>query len=165
MKGQNQKVRELVGAIVLTTQDVEQKLKFVTPFISSGNTTMDDMLAHMDKIQKQTFGYLVGRFLENSKSETDDFEEHCKNLIGIRNGVVHHFSEIYGAEIKAGKSESVIVTLQRHLTNITYFRDSLAQLAAEILDSLCNITFRNSPDLKHFEELRKELELSVAAKK
>lgn len=159
---QSRELREVIGAIVLTVQDTERYLKFVTPFMGNDDSSMADIISRMEKSKKQTFGNLVGAFLENSSSENKDFQEHFENLVSKRNGLVHHFSELYGADIEAGELDRVVEELGTDLVNLQVFRKTTVQLASEVLRLLSDVTFRGTPELEQLEILRKELELRVA---
>lgn len=163
MSHQGKRIQELIGAIVLTTQEIEHHLKFITPYMGTDEIEVDRKLANRDKLKKQTFGKLVGEFLKNSKFNSVKDREHFEHLIKFRNELIHHFPEIYGSQIKSGRIDSVISALQTHLSNINYFRDSLAQLAVQLLDLICESSLDRSSESEQLRELVEVLRSRVAS--
>lgn len=52
-------ILELIGAIVLSTQDAEKYLKVVLPFVASKDPSLSAALSRHDKLEKRTFGELL----------------------------------------------------------------------------------------------------------
>lgn len=129
-------LRGLIGSIVLITQDIERYLKVVTPFMGDDESEVDKNLARLDKIKKQTFGQLLGAFLNKVKFEPNDAKKRMNDMIAMRNNLVHHFSETYGPQIKAGETDKVITTLRTHRRNAIYLRDALEQLTRQLIELL-----------------------------
>ena len=127
---------ELIGAIVLVTQDIEHHLKFLIPYMGTDEREVERKLASRSKLSKQTFGQLVGAFVQNSSFGSDRDLEHFEHLINFRNEIVHHFSKTYGPQIESGKIDDVINTLRTHLININQFRDALIQISELIVESI-----------------------------
>lgn len=153
MKNQNTELRELIGSIVLSTQQVEQLLKFSIPFIGTDDRSWDEVLKQFNSSKKHTFGQLVGHYSKLARfDDSGDYEKHLESLVQKRNGIVHHFSELYSPTIEAGNVESVIDELKQHLRNLTYFMDAQFQLVSQLLRLLCDVNFENSPDLRRLYE-------------
>ena len=144
---------ELVGAIVLSTQDAEMYLKFILPFTDSNDPSISSALARHAKLKKRTFGDLVGKFVGSSTSESLALAQHLANLVDQRNRIVHHFGETYGSQLRSGDSQQVIVSLQTLQANVDGFRVALEQAALNLLETLRDVTFSGTPEYEDYANL------------
>ncbi len=162
-KHKGRRLKELIGEIVLTTQEVECHLKFLNPYMGKDEQEVTLKLVKNKNYKQQTFGQLVGAFLQNSKFDSASSKEHLKHLIQVRNQLIHHFSEIYGPQIESGNIGNVISDLETHLTNINYFRSALTQVALLLAESLCDSRMDSSPELDQLRKMIEELRLRVTS--
>ena len=149
----NEKLLHLIGAIVLTCQDVERHLKITLPFLNSDDPNLGAALKRLEKLKKRTLGELVGKLIDSSTSESLDFAQHLNNLVVSRNQIVHHFNETYGSQINAGAYQDVIVSLQVILANLNGLRFELQQLALFVCEGLRDVTFYNTPEYEEMATL------------
>jgi hypothetical protein len=94
-----QTIQQLVGAIVLISQDAERYLKITLPFLGPSATPHKDISKQIEALKKRTLGELTGKFVDSATSESLDFARHMAYLVSTRNKVVHHFNETYGAQL------------------------------------------------------------------
>ena len=149
----NPQVLELIGAIVLSTQDAETYLKAILPFTDSKDPSITGAMSHHEKIKKRTFGDLIERFVDASRSDSDSFQQHLVRLVDHRNQIVHHFGEIYGEQLRSGNSQQVVDSLRVVLANVDAFRSALEQAALHLFEAVRDITFVGTPEYQKFDDL------------
>jgi hypothetical protein len=144
---------ELVGAIVLSTQDAEMYLKLILPFTDSIDPSVSGALARHEKLKKRTFGDLVVRFLDSSTSDSLALSKHLEDLVDQRNRIVHHFGATYGAQLRSGETSHVIGSLQTLQANVEGFRAALEQAALRLLETLRDVTLSDTPEYQDYANL------------
>jgi hypothetical protein len=154
---------ELIGAIVLSTQDAEKYLKAIIPFTDSQDPSIRGALSRHEKLKKRTLGDLVGKFMGTATSENAELEKHLAHLVDQRNKIVHHFSETYGEQLRAGESQLVIDSLRLLLVNIEAFRSTLEQMAILLFEAIRDTTFLGTPEYKDMDDLCATFRLRVAS--
>jgi hypothetical protein len=149
----SKEILELIGSIVLATQEVERHLKFVLPFTDSQDPSLGGALARREKLEKVTLGSLVGQFVDASKSDSPNFAQHLATLVEKRNQIVHQFGETYGEQLRSGDSQQVISLLRAHLANVKSLGATLEQLVLRLSEAMRDITFRDTPEQKSMCDL------------
>jgi hypothetical protein len=128
-------------------------LKLILPFTDSSDPSIGSALARHEKLNRRTFGDLVGKFVDSSTSDSLALTQHLADLVDQRNRVVHHFGATYGAQLRSGKSRQVIASLQTLQANVDGFRVALEQAALHLLESLRDVTFRGTPEYQDYANL------------
>jgi len=149
----NPKVLELVGAIVISTQDAEKYLKIILPFTNSQDPSIRGVIARQEKLQKRTFGDLIGRFKDSSTSISNHLGQGLTELANQRNLIVHYFREAHGKNLHARNSQADIEMLQAQLADINKLRDMLMRLASILLEALRDTTFQGTPEYQKMHDL------------
>ena len=149
----NERILQLVGAIVLTCQDTERYLKLTLPFLSSDDDSLGAALRRHEKLKRRTLGELVGNLTDSSSSDSLDFAKYLEQLVNTRNQIVHHFNETYEVRIASGGQKEVIASLESQLTNLRGLRATTEQLALFVLEGLRDVTFHNTPEYEQMAAL------------
>lgn len=155
-------VLELIGAIVLSTQDVERYMKLLLPFLNSKDPSLSVALARHDKLRKRKFGELIRNFVDSTTSDSRNYAQHLDSLVDQRNRIVHHFNETYGQKLRSGEAKDVIAALRAQLTNVDAFRDGLAQMALHLLEAMRDTVFQDTPEHQDIARLCAALRRHVA---
>jgi hypothetical protein len=149
----NDRILRLVGAIVLTGQDVERYLKAILPFTNAEDPSLGAALKRQDKLARRPLGELAGKLLEASTSDSVGFAEHLAKLVDSRNQVVHHFNEAYGAKFAAGQTREVTSSLESVLFNLEAFRASLEHVALVLFEALRDVVYQGTPEYRQMAAL------------
>lgn len=149
----NDRILQLVGAIVLTGQDVERYLKAILPFTDAKDPSLGAVIRRQDKLTRRPLGELAGKLLEASTSDSVGFAEHLAKLVDARNRVVHHFNEAYGAKFAAGQTREIASSLESVLLNLKAFRASLEQVALALFEALRDVMYRGTPEYQQMAAL------------
>ncbi len=149
----NSKLLELIGAIILSTQEAEKYLKVIIPFTDAQDSSIRAALLRYEKIKKRTFGELVGKLVDSATSKSDGFEQHLAQLVYHRNQIVHHFGETYGGQLRSGQAQQVIDSLRSLRASIDVFRKALAQLALHLYEAMRDTTFYGTPEYDDMKNL------------
>lgn len=152
-RSDTQKILQLIGAIVLVSQDAERYLKITLPFIGPAAAPHREITKQLERLQKRTLGDLTGKFVDSTNSHSLDFAQHMDYLVDTRNKVVHHFCETYGAQLNSGAHQEVINVLATIHANLKGFRSVLEQIALVVLEGLREVTFRDTPEYEQFAML------------
>jgi len=156
-------VLELIGAIVLSTQDVEGYMKVLLPFLNSNDPNLRAALSRHEKLKKRTFGELVGNFVESTSSDSRNYAHHLATLVDQRNRIVHHFNETYGQKLRSGAAQDVVAALRTQLTNVNALRDGLAQMALHFLEAMRDTVFQDTPEHQDMVKLCAAFRRQVAS--
>src|SRR5688572_15557970 len=141
---------ELVGAIVLATQDVEHWLKAILPFIDDGtDPSLRSALQRHERLKLQSFGNLKNKFLDESDSNAA-FVAHLDSLVSRRNAIAHHYVETYGQAIAAGRHYDVARELRVLLRDIDEFGRLLQLSALAIFEAMRDTTFAGTDEYEEF---------------
>lgn len=146
------KLLELIGAIVLSTQDAERYLKIVLPFTDSQDPSISGALSRHKKIKKRTFGDLVGKLVDASTPESVGLEQHLAHLVDRRNQIVHHFGETFGEQVRSGHSQQVVESMRALLTDVDAFRNGLEEMALQLFEALRDSTFAGTPEYQKMDD-------------
>ncbi len=149
----NSRLLELIGAIVLSTQDAERYLKAILPFTDSQDPSISGAMSRHEKIKKRTLGDLVGKLVDSSTSTSAGLEQHLADLVERRNQIVHHFHETYGEQLRSGHSQQVAVSLEALLSDVDTLRRALEQMALQLFEAVRDITFVGTPEYQKMDEL------------
>ena len=149
----NPQLLELIGAIVLSTQDAERYLKAILPFTDSQDISIGGVLSRHEKLKKRTFGDLVGKFVDSSTPGSAGFKEHLAHLVDRRNQIVHHFPEAYGEQLRSGHSQQVIDSLRVLLANVDAFRSALERAALQLFEAMRDTTFLGTAEYQEMDDL------------
>lgn len=155
-------VLELIGAIVLSTQDAERYLKVILPFCKAEDPSITGALVRHDKLQRRPLGELVGKFVDSFTVESPEFERHLADLVERRNQIVHHFTETYGEQMRSGKSKQVIESLRVLLGNVNGFRNALQQTALHLFEAIRDTSFINTPEYEDMNDACASLRRQIA---
>jgi hypothetical protein len=147
-----QKILQLVGAIVLVSQDAERYLKMTLPFIGSKEAGLDAAFKRLEKLKKRTLGELAEKLVDSATSDSTDFAEYMAYLVASRNQVVHHFNETFSAQLSSGAHQDIVSDLEGLHTNLKEFRSTLEQMAL-LYSKDCGTTFRETRNMS-FSALR-----------
>ncbi len=142
----NERLLQLIGAIILTSQDVERCLKVTLPFVKSEDASLSAALKRHQKLKRRPLGELVEVLTKSSSSDSPDFELHLDQLVDNRNPLAHHFHDTYGPRIATGRHKEVIASLETQLEDLRNFRTGMQQMALFVLEALRDITFNNAPE-------------------
>jgi len=156
-------IRELIGAIVLTTQELERYLKFIVPFTNTDDASWEGLMKRMSRSQKQTFGELLGKLLKASTSNDPNWQADCERIIKFRNNVVHHFQETFGKAYGEENFTEVASELRSHLNEVFELRNILINLSVQILDILKQTTLKNMAKFDDIDKLIGKLNERVAS--
>ena len=159
----NSQLLELIGAVVLSTQDAERCLKAILPFTDSDDPSIAGALMRHEKLKKRTLGDLVGRFVSKAHSKSDGLERHLASLVDRRNEIVHHFSDVYGQQLRDGDSKQVIATLRLLLADINAFRHALEQVVLLQFEAIRDTAFIGTPEHKEMDDICSTFRLRVAS--
>jgi hypothetical protein len=138
-------ILRLIGALVLTSQEVERLLKAVLPYANSKDTSVGAALQRHSELKRKPLGELVGLLLKYS-SVAHDFRRDMEDLVDRRNRLVHHFEETYGPLLAEGRHEDVVSALERQLADLRGFRSAAREMALFVLEALRDVTFRDRPE-------------------
>lgn len=146
-------ILELIGAIVLSTQEAEKFLKIILPFMNPEYSSMSGVLKRADELKLRTFGALKQEFVESSTFISDDFQRHLSILVERRNNIVHHFHENYSQNQRNTGVADTVAALSEQLNDVNAFRDALTHMSLQLLDALRETTFRNTPECQELGEI------------
>ena len=146
-------IQQLVGSIVLISQDAERCLKLTLPFLGASATPHENITKQLDALQKRTLGELTGKLVDSVTSDSLDFAQHMAYLVSTRNKVVHHFNETYGAQLGSGAHSEVIASLATYRRNLKGFRSVLQQISLLVFEGLRDVTFQGTPEYEQFAQL------------
>lgn len=149
----NATILQLVGAIVLTSQDAERYLKAALPFTNSEDPSIEAVLKRQGKLKRRPLGELAGKLVDATTTDSVHFAEYLAALVNGRNQVAHHFNETYGAKLAAGQQQAVIESLQALLLNLKAFRSSLEQMVLALFECLRDVVYQGTPQYKQMAEL------------
>ncbi len=159
----NERILQLVGAIVLTSQDVEHCLKVALPFVASKDASLGAALRRHEKLKRRPLGDLVGSLTQASSLEPPDLKQYLAQLVDDRNRLVHHFNETYGQSLATGNYKDVIASLEAQLVGLRSFRTGTEQLALFVMEALRDITFRNTPEFEQMASICASFRQRVAS--
>lgn len=142
----NEKILQLIGAIILTSQDIERYLKVTLPFVKNKDASLGAALRRHEKLKRRPLGELIGDLTKSSSSDSSDFVHYLDQLVDSRNRLVHHFYDTYGLRIATGRHKEVIACLETQLEDLRNFRAGMQQMALFVLEALRDITFHNTPE-------------------
>ncbi|MGN2245659.1 hypothetical protein ACFWZ3_03090 [Frateuria sp. GZRR35] len=142
-----------VGATVLVCQEAERYLKALLPFMDSTLPSLAEALDRLGKLKRHPFGPLTEQFMDRSLSISDGIREQLAGLVNKRNNIVHHFTETYGAELRAGKHQQVLADLRTTFANLATLRNALAEAVAFLLEAIRDTVFTNTPEYEQMREL------------
>lgn len=106
------KLAHNIGLIVLASQDLERHLKLVVA--ASDDHGGGAFIARHQKLERRALGELVGRLMDSAtvvEGSASDLHAYFSRLLDRRNKVVHHFSETYGDDLRAGRHGEVLASL------------------------------------------------------
>lgn len=101
-----------IGLIVLESQELERQLKFIVA-VSSESTAKSANERH-ENLRSRPLGEVVKQLIGNTtctSGSIDELEAFFRSLLDRRNKVVHHFSETYGDDLKAGRHSEILASL------------------------------------------------------
>ena len=139
-------ILQLIGAIVLSAQQVEQTLKAILPFTDSQDPSFSGVKARNKKLKMRTLGDLIGKFLDSSTFHTVDFDSQMEVLVNTRNQIVHHFGETYGAQLGSGETQQVADSLRAQLADIEQFKKALQHVALHLFEAIRDTAFYGTPE-------------------
>lgn len=151
LKSKNE-ILELVGAIVLCTQEAEHWLKAILPFTDSQDPSFTAALARHKKLKRRSLGELMDKFMSSSTDQSFDAAEHLKALVNRRNQIVHHFVETFGPDLRAGKRALVKTELRTHLANIEGLSKGLEETAFALFEAMAEYFADDSPEYRELAE-------------
>jgi len=146
-------ILELIGSIVLSAQESEQYLKAILPFTNSQDPSLSGALARYEKLKKRTLGEVVRKFLDSSTSYTPDLASRLDELVTMRNQIVHHFNETYGAQLRSGQTQAVADSLRAQLVGIDAFKQGLQHTALQLFEAIRDTTFDGTAEYRAMADL------------
>ena len=106
------KVTYNIGLVVLRSQDLERNLKLILAVMNQPGG--ESPVHRHEQLKRRPLGEIVKGVLANmtvKEGSIDDLEAYFRSLLYRRNNVVHHFFEVYGADLEAGKEPDVLKSL------------------------------------------------------
>ena len=149
----NPQLLELIGAIVVSTQDAERYLKVILPFTNAQDPSLSGAISRREKLKKRTLGDLVGTLVDSSTQNSERLKQHLTYLVEQRNRVIHHFGETYGQQLRSGNSHQVLESLKVLLANVDAFRAAMEEMALRLFEAMRDTTFHGTPEYEEFAEL------------
>lgn len=153
----------MIGAIVLSTQASERYLKLILPFTDTRDPSVGAALARHEKLKRRTLGELVGKFVDTATSKSEHFQQDLAKLVDDRNMVVHHFSETFGEQLRAGDAAIVISSLRIMRANARSFELVIERTALGLVEGLRDTTFRGTSEFEDFAALCSEFRERIGA--
>lgn len=142
----NKRLLQLVGEIVLTSQEIEHCLKVTLPFVKSKDASLGAAIIRHEKLKKRSLGELAKILTKSSSSDSLGFEQYLEKLVNSRNQIVHHFHDTYGPKIAAGRHKEVIASLETQLEDLRNCRAEMQKMALFVIEALRDITFHGTPE-------------------
>ncbi|WP_460971686.1 hypothetical protein, partial [Novilysobacter erysipheiresistens] len=90
-------------------------------------------------LRRRSLGEVVKRFLANvtvTEGSVAHLESYFQLLLDRRNNVVHHFFEVYGADLEAGKHTEVLASLAKLHGELRHVATSFRGVNRAFLESL-----------------------------
>ena len=162
VKPNRNEILELIGSIILATQETERSLKLIQSFTNNTESSLSSALLRHKKLSKQTFGQLVGEFKASSVFTSNDIIAQLDLLVNRRNNVVHHFHETFSSDLVSGNTNNVILALREHQTEISALRDMLGQMALRLFEAIRDTTFKDTPEFADMDAVCSALQKNVA---
>lgn len=157
----NVKIACAVGAIVLTSQEIERLFKFLVPFQERGDSSVGSQLWSHARLHKKSLGEVAGRFLEATEDDSNRLADFLGRVVKDRNEVVHHFQEHFGAMLGASRHEDVLSELHARHERMADLHRLLRELAVSLAEIMRDTTFAGTPEQEEMTRLCEKARVSL----
>ena len=157
----SEKVTLAVGAIVLRCHEIERLFKFIVPHIDGKAPEWSSRAQRIDKLARKPLGDVADRFVDATTGDTDALRTYVQTFVDKRNGVVHHFGELYGRRWAAGQHDEVLAELRNLHKDATALLQMLREVLAVIAETTRDTVFVGTDDYEGFAVICENLRASV----
>jgi len=157
----SEKVTLAVGAIVLRCHEIERLFKFIVPHIDGKAPEWSSRAQRIDKLARKPLGDVADRFVDATTGDTESLRTYVQTFVDKRNGVVHHFGELYGQRWGAGQHDEVLAELRDLHKDATALMHMLREILAVIAETTRDTIFVGTDDYEGFAAMCSELRAAV----
>ena len=159
----NEKVAFAVGAIVLRCHEIERLFKFIVPHIDGKAPAWSSRAQRIDKLARKPLGDVADRFVDATTGDTDALRTYVQTFVDKRNGVVHHFGDLYGQRWAAGQHDEVLADLRNLHKDATALLHMLREVLIVIAETTRDTIFVGTNDYEGFAAICSDLRAAIDA--